>query len=497
MPVTAGGGGVPLYKDPKTDKVVQVNLATGEKTTPGGGKPPAPVQKPPPAAVTVGPPAPLSLEAAWAAQEADRLRAQALLEKAGKFGTTTDLTYVGPGAARTVDAPTIRETAMQTRATVGRAAERTEAQEMLRRAAMGIGPSAAEAQLRLGLENIARQTQSMAAAGRGSERRGARRGAMLTIGEQSAQLNLQAALARAQEQQQARGAFAQFEQQSQAMQQQALNIQAQIDAAAARGDADAVNTLRLRQAEMQARAGEFSAAAENARASEVAAATQAAKQAQVGVELQTRGLAQSGELGFLGAGQTATAGQAALAAAKMTSDTQRYLLNRQLAGTRELEELKRRWAIEDVAAGRAATIEDANRQIGIMLGSTLGTAAGAYFGGPLGAAVGGGVGGALGSAAADLFSDERVKSDIADLPREGAMSLADAYADMAKTYSYKGDDRTTAGVIAQQLEKHPVGKAFVHKDISSMRSIDYTGLHSAVLAGLAEKLRGRKDTANG
>jgi hypothetical protein len=87
-----------------------------------------------------------------------------------------------------------------------------------------------------------------------------------------------------------------------------------------------------------------------------------------------------------------------------------------------------------------------------------------------------------------IFSDERKKADIEPIPDKAAVRLADAYGKMASTYHYKNDDKTTAGVVAQDLERDPLGKTFVHRDDDGMRSVDYNGLNAAVLAGLAAKL---------
>lgn len=170
------------------------------------------------------------------------------------------------GAIREADGATVGPAARTDQTQVKTTDTRSLSGDLLAKQAMGEGPSKAEAVLNSGLDKIAQKQLSMAAAAKGSERRGARRGAMLAIGAQGADAAQQAAALKADEMQKATGALASVETHAQDLKQGANNMQAQIEAAAARGDMEAVNRLKSQQAELDARASEVNAQAQNTRA---------------------------------------------------------------------------------------------------------------------------------------------------------------------------------------------------------------------------------------
>lgn len=149
----------------------------------------------------------------------------------------------------------------------------------LQRVASGAGPSAAEEELKGAMAESAQQQMAMAASARGAQRAGAMREATIAAGEGAFKAAKAAAAAKAAEQatargqlsaaiSNARGADIQLAAKSADLEQQANDLQGQIDAAKARGDADAANRLALSQADLRTRAKEFGAAAGN-RAEEV------------------------------------------------------------------------------------------------------------------------------------------------------------------------------------------------------------------------------------
>lgn len=169
------------------------------------------------------------------------------------------------GAIREADGATVGPAASTNQTQVKTTDTRSLAGDLLAKQAMGEGPSKAEALLNSGLDKVAQKQLSLAAAAKGSERRGARRGAMLAIGAQGADAAQQAAALRAEEMQKATGALASVETHAQDLKQSANSMQAQIDAAAARGDMEAVNRLKSQQAELDARSSEVNAQAQNTR----------------------------------------------------------------------------------------------------------------------------------------------------------------------------------------------------------------------------------------
>lgn len=415
-------------------------------------------------------------------------RAYDLADKAGSYSTKTTVRDPGQIAADKIavtrtDAPALAETeraaaadigpAEMTRQTAVKTAKDTSgASALLKSAALGDAPSKAEALLHQGADTIARKQLSVAASARGSERRGAKRAAMLAIGEQGAALGQTLAAQRADEMAKSRGEFAQYSQQSQRLEQEANSLQAQIDAAAARGDAAAVNTLKAQQADLRTQVSQFNAGAGNRRESEVANLTQAwresqatreqaastadasnkltadtttaqlgqkADEANVVREQNDQTLRTSGTGTALGASGTAAGQQQSIGTAKLGADTAAYVADKT----------------------RQNTQEDTRNQ---FLYKTAGTLL------------------------LPALSDKRAKEDIDHVSPKAAESLASAYAKMVSTYTMKGSGRETAGAMAQDLEKEPLGKRFVSKDPDGVRHVDYEGLHSVVLAGLAAKM---------
>jgi len=88
-------------------------------------------------------------------------------------------------------------------------------------------------------------------------------------------------------------------------------------------------------------------------------------------------------------------------------------------------------------------------------------------------------------------SDERVKKDVKDVPTDAAERLARALD--FKEFAYKGeydDGNKHVGVMAQDLERDPVGKKFVSKNDDGVREVDYGSLASMLLAAA---LRSKKE----
>lgn len=461
--------------------------------------------------------------------------------------------YIGPAA-------------LQSGTHVGQTDTNSTASDLLTQAALGTAPSKAEALLNAGLDKTAKKQLSMAAGAKGSERRGARRAAMLAIGDQGADAAQQLAALRADEMERGRGALSQMEQHKETLKQGVLSLQAQIDSAAARGDADAVNRLKAQQAEMTARASEVNAGADNTRseadtqrqqrADEInAAAADANAQAKAGYNFK----AQEGNVdremraADANAGRTTAASMADAAAANARAESlarrrdetdQQYATRVQawqeanaardmdtqktnaanaqtvaaanvaarqaadvgnatvksnaLGGARQatgqetdIENMKFSAATAKYQAEKAAAAaaKNARLQTGLKIGTAIATGGGSL-------AVPGGMP-TLGTPPPGpddplplgYTSDRRAKTDIKKVGDKEAIRLSDAYQKMISTYKYKkGDGRTTAGVMAQDLAKDPLGKKFVSKGGDGLLAIDYHGLNSAVLAGLAAKL---------
>lgn len=102
--------------------------------------------------------------------------------------------------------------------------------------------------------------------------------------------------------------------------------------------------------------------------------------------------------------------------------------------------------------------------------------------GQLGSAAVQGVAG-LGATLLGAFaSDERVKKDIApaDKPIENFMGALNA-----ESFKYKGDEKQNYGVMAQDMEKTPVGKSLISRDPQGVKNINTIQGFGTVLAGLS------------
>lgn len=482
------------------------------------------------------------------------------------------------GAAEIAPATMTRQTV------VGQAEDTSKAAALLEGAALGNAPSKAEAQLRMGADKLSKKQRALAASAKGSERRGAKRAALLAIGEQGAELNQQSAALRADEMAKGREAYAQYSQQAQKLRQDALSLQAQIDAAAARGDADAVNRMKSEQAQLYQRAAEANAQAKNVatesdadrrqRAAEANAAAENSRDSErAGMEFRaregdiTRGIA----VAEGNAGRSTTVSMADAAAANRRAED---LVRRQDETDQQYAARIMAWQeanaqrdqqAQTTNAGNSlqgqtvtaqlgqradegnAGIEQQDQQIrqqgqsaslgaaGIAAGQqtdvagaklgvarqqyaqdkarrdafgnfllqtglkVAGTAIGGATGGPAGAAAGSAVGSKVGDALTDdeaeefgnelpTTSDRRAKTDVEPVDPKAAVRLADAYTRAVSTFRYKeGDGETTAGGMAQELRKDPLGKKFVRDDGEALR-VDYNGLNAVVLAGLGAKM---------
>lgn len=89
-----------------------------------------------------------------------------------------------------------------------------------------------------------------------------------------------------------------------------------------------------------------------------------------------------------------------------------------------------------------------------------------------------------------MASDERTKKDIKDVDDDAASRLAKALE--FKEFKYKDDPNETnhVGVMAQDLEKDPLGRKLVHENDEGVKHVDYSGLTQLLLAAA---LRGKKE----
>jgi hypothetical protein len=90
-------------------------------------------------------------------------------------------------------------------------------------------------------------------------------------------------------------------------------------------------------------------------------------------------------------------------------------------------------------------------------------------------------------------SDERLKKNVSDVPGDAAERLARAL--QTKEFEYKDgndydDGRTHFGVMAQDLERDPLGRKLVGQDDDGNKTVDYQGLTQLLLAAA---LRGKKE----
>lgn len=176
--------------------------------------------------------------------------------------------------------------------------------DQLERLASGQGPSVAENELKAALADVGQQQMGLAASARGSERAGARRGAIQAIGEKGFQAAKAGAAARAGEVLSARqqltgalsdvrGADTALATEQARLTQQAQALQAQIDQALASGNRDAYNALKAQQAQLIQQARTVSAQMANQRQEFVTATGASIDEGNAARELQ-RNLTQAG-----------------------------------------------------------------------------------------------------------------------------------------------------------------------------------------------------------
>ncbi len=304
--------------------------------------------------------------------------------------------------------------------------EQAKALAAYRDAAFGNGPSAAQAQFRGAIDESRRQALSMAAGARGT---GVQRAAAQMLGQPLAadagqRAAYAAAMLRAQEQQQGMAGYM-----------QGSTVMRGNDAAQQAQDAqqtqfDAQQSLAARNANDAARAY---------------------------YEQQAQGIA--------------------------TTEMQGHQ-----AGEQNKQGWQGLWSqtARDQAGNQAASSANERSTTGAIIGAAgtaIGAGVGFMAGGPPGAVAGAAGGAAVGSAAAK--SDERSKMNIED-----GKSAARAFMDSleAKTFDYRdpadGDRRT--GVMAQDMERTPIGRAFVSEGPDGYKRVDYGKALGTMLAGEAD-----------
>lgn len=109
------------------------------------------------------------------------------------------------------------------------------------------------------------------------------------------------------------------------------------------------------------------------------------------------------------------------------------------------------------------------------------------------AVLGAGINAAAGAGATLLpkLSDKRAKTDVKDLPDNDLLDMVIAL-DPA-TFKYKGGSETEPGVMAQDLEKTPVGAALVDEGPDGLKRIDLEKTIPVVLATLGALARRRSE----
>lgn len=150
----------------------------------------------------------------------------------------------------------------------------------------------------------------------------------------------------------------------------------------------------------------------------------------------------------------------------------------QLAGqAAQLRAQEQARAIAQMQAQNAGEQEQINRATGgFMRGvsSALGMAG-----------AGGNAGQVLGAVAplAMMLSDRRAKTDVGD-GGPAATGLLEALS--AHTFRYRGDDEQQLGVMAQDLEQAPAGRAIVREGPGGAKMLDSNRALAAALASMGE-----------
>lgn len=406
------------------------------------------------------------------------------------------------------------------------------------------GPSVAEQQLRMGLEAAQKQALSLAAGARGQNRGSALRAGLNKAGDLSLQGNQQLALLRAQEQQQATGQLSEAMQgaRGQELQLALANAAAGNQVAlanAGRGtdvnlaNAGAANTRSTNQAQLtqqatQNDAGRAQDAAtttaqlgqQAALANAGAANSRTEKQAGLDVEVATGNANRTQDTNKTNAGLTQDANKSNQDAGNQRNLAQGQLVqdagktNAGLAQERNITGAKLAQDAATANQGAAVTTAGQNIQQRAGIRQDIGQAQSTAMQGATGilnaeeqgksrrTQLVGGLLGAAGQAAV-AKSDRRDKADIVDLlSREarggGEDDALRAFLEDLHPYAYRYRDPASdgagprVGVMAQDLEKNPVGRTVVREDGNGKKMIDTAAAVGVTLAALA-KMREEMD----
>ncbi|HEU4369635.1 MAG TPA: tail fiber domain-containing protein [Methylomirabilota bacterium] len=416
--------------------------------------------------------------------------------------------------------------------------------------AAGRKPLAAAERFGAAMAEIGEQAHGLAGQARGDERAGARLQALQMIGSQGFKAAKESAAAAAEERAGAeralvgalsdvRGADVAQATRAAEMEQAANNLQAEIDRAIAQGNQAEANRLSIRQAELRQGAAEFNASAGNRRTEFATGVregnvgrrlTRDTNQANLDSEASRFGAAAANLRGENWAGRaddmttrnidretnvrvgnadrrtdidrsgaqlrlTADQGNADRRLTRDTAESGRQTRDfgeregaagastgRQIAGAGQQTNVA-----GEVVGGRAREEEirrgirndNTSRQYGAIGAITEGAAA-AGFGKPPAAG-----------------SDERIKRGIKPVvgrvPLTAAQKLAQAVEPV--TFEYRpgeGPPGRHTGVLAQDLERDPVGRRFVSRDDEGVRQVDYGEMAAMLLQALrSQKARER------
>ena len=462
------------------------------------------VPRPPPAPGTGAAPAPAPAGSVADAEAARKLRDQLLAERNPAPTAAPQVTAPSPinpaqaGAAQQITAdkgntPTIAPIERYGAATVDKTTidqgpqnqvrdQQTQYIKDLQDAAAGKAPSAAEAQLKRGSEEAIASQFALAGTQHGYGAGAALRAAGRNAAALQQKNNLDTAQVRAQEQATARGqlggALGQTREQDIGLAGKQADIdaarnqtQAQLEQQARAGNAAAQNELNRRQAELS-----LQGQTTNAQLGlEAGKANQAAK---LQTDLANAGFSQQAILQMsdqelkaklANAGFTLTQEQIndlrAQNANRNAIDSAGQLLDAE--GRDKDRELKR---LELQQAYDRARQAGDQAQMNAILSAVAS------------------IGIALITA-----SDERLKHDVQRVADSAARRLGEKLNVVKYKYN-DGDQSDHVGVMAQQLEKDPLGKTFVHERADGMKAVDYQGLTVALLAAA---LKGRKVAKRG
>lgn len=374
--------------------------------------------------------------------------------------------------------------------------------------AAGNAPSVAENSYNSKMADVARNAMGIAGQARGSDKAYARLKAMDTIGDNTRKAAFESAQLRAGEMAQASDALGSSLSRVRGADLGQADLAAKLQQEAALSNQRTASTTSLANTDARNRRAEFgatqdlaasqaNATAGNARTMDEAAmragvatgnVTRDQQNAQFNAGAQT-GAAAANAAAANARQDTTAAAKTAEAAANAHAENQRLQLN---AGQTQSA------AGANQSAGLSAAQLEAQRKAGLA-GNAL-TATGqamsgeaAKLGAPKGPSTFDKVLGAVTTLGAGALtkSDERAKENIRDVPDDAAARLAKAL-DL-KEFDYKqgeGDSGTHVGVMAQDLERDPLGKKLVHEDGAGMKHVDYASLTNLLLAAA---LRGKKE----